>query len=63
MKTSQILVYHAAYTLKKIRSACTDLAPIVVVMTLFVFAIVPQPFRPKHSASGRFSPPGSMKRS
>jgi len=43
MKTSQILVYHAAYTLKKIRSACIDLAPIVAVIAFFQFVIIRKP--------------------
>lgn len=43
MKASHILVYHAAYTLKKVRSACLDLAPIVAVIAFFQFVIIQKP--------------------
>jgi len=43
MKSSQILIYHAAYALNKIRSACTDLLPIVAVITFFQFVIIRKP--------------------
>jgi hypothetical protein len=43
MKKSDIFIYNITYTLKKIRSAGTDLLPIVVVIAFFQFVIIRKP--------------------
>jgi hypothetical protein len=43
MKKSDTLIYNLTYTLKKIRSAGTDLLPIVVVIAFFQFVIIRKP--------------------